>query len=184
TGAGHEVVVESRAGMECGFLDEDYADAGARIGDAARAWDCDLVIKVKEPQPSEYRYLRGQLLIGFLHLAGVERALTEALLDSRTAAVAYETVEDERGRFPLLAPMSALAGSIAPLMGAYHLARFNQGRGTLLGKVLGKRHGNVVIVGEGVVGEHAARVACGMGATVTMFGLSKQRGAELRAAIG
>ena len=110
-------------------------------------------------------------------------ALTEALLDSGTTGVAYETTEDMQGRLPLLAPMSAVAGSMAPIVGAYHLARFNGGRGMLLGKILGRPYGRVMIVGDGVVGRHAASVAAAMGAEVNLFGLEAERGAALRAEI-
>jgi alanine dehydrogenase len=175
---GHEVLVEHGAGAACGFGDDAYAGSGAQLATAAQAWGAELVVKVKEPLLHEYGYLRGQLLFGYLHLAGAPPALTTALLDSGTTAVAYETVEDERGRLPLLAPMSAIAGSMAPLMGAYYLARTNGGRGTLLGHVLGASHGRVVIVGDGVVGRHACDVASGLGASVTVFGITPARAAE------
>ena len=176
--AGHDISVERGAGVGCGFLDSDYAAAGGRIGDTDAAWNSDLVIKVKEPVAAEFDRLRGQIVFGYLHLAGVPAELTAALLASGTTAIAYETVEDARGRFPLLAPMSAIAGSMAPLMGGYYLARFNGGRGTLLGTVLGEHHGKVVIVGDGVVGRHAAEVASGLGADVIVFGLLPERAAE------
>jgi alanine dehydrogenase len=182
--AGHEVLVERDAGVGAGFADTDYQAAGARLTDAAGAWAGDLVVKVKEPLEAEYAWLRGQILFTYLHLAGVPRALTEALLTSATTAIAYETVEDDAGRLPLLAPMSAIAGTMAPIVGAFHLARYNGGRGSLLGRVLGQRYGEVTIVGDGVVGEHAAAVASAMGARVCVFGLSEARGAALRAAIG
>jgi alanine dehydrogenase len=175
---GHEVIVERGAGAGCGFGDEAYAGSGARLGSAVDAWGADLVVKVKEPLLHEYGHLRGQLLFAYLHLAGAPPALTAALLESGTTGIAYETVEDERGRLPLLAPMSAIAGSMAPLMGAYYLAKFNGGRGTLLGQVLGAAHGRVVIVGDGVVGRHACDVASGLGANVTVFGITPERAAE------
>jgi alanine dehydrogenase len=175
---GHEVLVEHAAGTACGFGDDIYALSGAQVGRAEDAWGAELVVKVKEPLLHEYGYLRGQILFAYLHLAGAPPALTSALLDSRTTAVAYETVEDERGRLLLLAPMSAIAGGMAPLMGAYYLARFNGGRGTLLGEVLGLAHGRVVIVGDGVVGRHACNVASGLGAKVTIFGITPERAAE------
>jgi alanine dehydrogenase len=118
------------------------------------------------------------MLFAYLHLAGAPPALTSALLASRTTAIAYETVEDERGRLPLLIPMSAIAGTMAPLMGAYHLAQSSGGRGTLLGTVLGHAHGSVVIVGDGVVGRHACDAASGLGANVTVFGITPERAAE------
>jgi alanine dehydrogenase len=179
---GHEVVIERGAGLGCGFADADYAAAGATLADAAHTWDVDLVIKVKEPLEAEYARLRGQLVFTYFHLAGAPRALTESLLASRTTAIAYETVEDERGRLPLLAPMSAVAGAMAPLVGAYYLAKFAGGRGTLLGRVLGARHGKVVVVGDGVVGKHACEAASALGAAVVVFGLNPRRAAEFERA--
>lgn len=177
--AGHEVTVELDAGSGSGFSDADYVAAGATIVDAAAAWDKDLVIKVKEPESAEYQYLGGQIVFTYFHLAGVDPGLTDALLAGRTMAVAYETVEDEQGRLPLLAPMSAVAGSMAPLVGAWYLARFNGGRGTLPAEILGQGHGEVVIVGDGIVGRHAARVAGAMGARVAVFGQRAERAAEV-----
>lgn len=168
--AGHALVVERGAGTGSGFTDDDYANAGAGIAGAADAWAADLVVKIKEPLESEYARLRGQILFTYLHLAGVPAALTGALLASGTTAIAYETVEDAAGRLPLLAPMSAVAGAMAPLVGAHLLARFSGGRGTLLGRVLGQSHGAVVIVGDGVVGQHACAAASALGARVTIFG--------------
>jgi alanine dehydrogenase len=179
-GSGHEVRVEGGAGTGSGFSDEEYTAVGAKITDAATAWNADLVLKVKEPMPSEYRYLQGQIVFTYFHLAGVPRTLTEALLGSGTTAIAYETVEDSTGRLPLLAPMSAIAGNMATLMGAYYLARFNHGRGVQLGRVMGEPHGKVVIIGDGVVGRHAAATAVGMGATVHIAGEFAEREAELK----
>jgi alanine dehydrogenase len=181
--AGHRVHVERGAGLGSGFGDADYTSAGAQLASQGDVWQADLVVKVKEPLEPEHAFLRGQILFAYLHLAGAPPALTEALLDSRTTGIAYETVTDADGRFPLLAPMSAVAGSMAPIVGSYHLARYNGGRGTLLGLILGRRHGHVTIVGDGIVGLHAASVAAGMGAEVFVFGLSEGREAELRAAI-
>jgi alanine dehydrogenase len=177
-GRGHEIVVERGAGAGCGFADADYAAAGAVLGDAAQAWDRDLVIKVKEPLDAEYPRLRGQIVFTYFHLAGAPLQLSEALLASRTTAIAYETIEDARGGLPLLAPMSAVAGAMAPLVAAYYLAKFNGGRGTLLSTVLGGSHGKVVIVGDGVVGRHACDAASGLGAAVVVLGLSPQRARE------
>lgn len=181
--AGHGVRVERGAGNGCGFADDDYVSAGAQLCDQAAAWDTELVVKVKEPLEPEYGFLHGQIVFTYLHLAAVPEALTQALLVSSTTAVAYETVEDAAGRLPLLAPMSAVAGSMAPIVGSYHLARFNGGRGMLLGKVLGQSYGRVMIVGDGVVGRHAASVATAMGAEVYLFGLQVERGAVLKAEI-
>jgi alanine dehydrogenase len=178
--ARHEVCVEHDAGAGCGFSDREYQEAGAQLTSTADTWGSDLVVKVKEPQEREYQYLGGQILFTYLHLAGVSRSLTEALLAKGTTAVAYETVEDAAGQRVLLAPMSAVAGSMATLMGAYHLAKFSKGRGLLLGNIRGKRYGKVVIVGDGVVGQHAARVACAMGAHVYVFGITPGRGPELQ----
>jgi alanine dehydrogenase len=175
---GHEVVVERGAGSGCGFPDADYTAAGAALGNTAQAWDRDLVIKVKEPLEPEYPQLRGQIVFTYLHLAGAPLRLTEALVASRTTAIAYETIEDSRGGLPLLAPMSAVAGAMAPIVGAYYLAKFNGGRGTLLASVLGGAHGKVVIVGDGVVGRHACDAASGLGAAVVVLGVTPQRAKE------
>jgi alanine dehydrogenase len=180
TEAGHRVLVEADAGAGSGFSDREYLQAGAVIASTEVAWDADLVVKVKEPLPSEFHYLRGQMLFTFLHLAGSRRELTGALLESHTTALAYETLEDPQGRLPILAPMSAIAGNMATLIGAYYLARFNQGKGVLLGNVLGEKHGKVLIVGSGVVAQHAARAACCLGAEVCMAGLDEQKGRRLK----
>ncbi|MGR9052301.1 MAG: alanine dehydrogenase [Gammaproteobacteria bacterium] len=172
---GHEVRIEFDAGMASGFSDSVYEDQGAVLVPTEKAWATDLVMKVKEPQPSEYRYLNRQIVFTFFHLAGVDPALTDALLESGTTAVAYEMMEDENGALPLLAPMSAIAGNMAALMGAYYLANFNAGKGVLLGKVLSNKHGRVLVVGDGVVGIHAANVACAMGAEVHVAGIDASR---------
>ncbi|MGI2325259.1 MULTISPECIES: alanine dehydrogenase [unclassified Methylococcus] len=177
--AGHEVLVEVAAGLGSGFADEEYLAAGARLVNAADAWAADLVVKVKEPVPSEYPYLKRQTVFTFFHLAGVDPGLTRALLDGGTTAVAYETLEDAQGRLPLLAPMSAVAGNMAAQVGAYYLARFNGGRGVQLGEVMGVRHGRVVVIGDGVVGSHAALTAWGMGANVQVMGLVPAKGDAL-----
>jgi alanine dehydrogenase len=178
--AGHKIYVEESAGLGSGFEDSEYAEAGAELTHAPDAWNADLVVKVKEPLPSEYRYLRRQMVFTFFHLAGVDPGLTRALLDARTTAIAYETLEDERGRLPLLAPMSAVAGNMAAQVGAYYLARFNGGRGVQLGEVMGVRHGKVIVLGEGVVGSHAALTAWGMGANVLVMGLVREKGEALK----
>ena len=179
-GAGHEVVVQRGAGVGAGFADEEYADAGVRLTDAKGAWSGDLVVKVKEPLEPEHRFLRGQFVFTYLHLAGVAPALTDALLDSRTAAIAYETVEDAEGRLPLLAPMSGVAGSMAATMGSHYLARFNGGRGVLLSRILDRTYGKVFVIGDGVVGRHAARTASALGAGVTIAGRHADRVPTLR----
>jgi alanine dehydrogenase len=183
-GSGHAVIIEQGAGLGCSFSDSDYQAAGATIGSAAEAWGAELVVKVKEPLEAEYGFLREQLVFTYFHLAGVTPALTQALLDAGTTAIAYETVEDERGRLPLLAPMSAVAGSMAPIMGSYYLAKFNQGRGMLIGEILGDAYGKVVVIGDGVVGRHAAKVAAAMGPReLVVFGRHEERAAELEASI-
>lgn len=180
TDAGHQIVVETGAGIGSGFSDLEYLQAGAEIVSTDAAWTVDLVVKVKEPLASEYRFLHGQMLFTYLHLAGVPRELTETLLETGTTAIAYETLENELGSLPLLAPMSAIAGNMATLMGSYYLARFNQGKGVQLGNVMGDKHGNVLVIGDGVVGQHAASVACGMGANVWIAGLDERKGRQLK----
>ncbi len=172
---GHKVLVEEGAGIGSGFSDSEYQQNGAKIVSVAEAWAAQLVIKVKEPLSSEYDYLQGQIIFTFLHLAGVEKELTYRLIKSGTTAIAYETLEGRHGSLPILAPMSAIAGNMAALVGGYYLARFNYGNGTQLGKVLGKRHGKVLVVGDGVVGFHAARTLNSMGANVFLAGLSRDR---------
>ena len=179
-GDGHAVRVERGAGVGSGFVDDDYAQAGAELVDAPVAWDSDLVVKVKEPLPAEYPYLGDQIVFTYFHLAGVTPTLTERLLERRTSAIAYETVEDVAGRLPLLAPMSGVAGNMAVTMGSYYLARPNDGKGMLLGDVLGKAYGKVVVIGDGVVGLHAAHVAAGMGAQLVIFGRHPEREATLQ----
>lgn len=180
TARGHRVHVEHGAGLGSGFDDADYTRAGAELVDAEGAWDRDLVVKVKEPLPEEYGFLKGQMLFTFLHLAGVDPALTARLLETRTTAIGYETVEDRCGRLPLLAPMSAIAGNMATLMGAYHLAATQGGRGVQPGKVLGTPHGRILIIGDGTVGRHAARVAIALGARVSMAGRRPERAEALQ----
>lgn len=174
--AGHRVVIESGAGLGSGFSDELYAAQGAQIVDSAEeAWAQQLVLKVKEPISSEYRFLRQDLvLFTYLHLAA-DRQLTEALLQAGTTAVAYETVQLANGSLPLLTPMSEVAGRMAPQVGAHYLTRFLGGRGVLLGGVPGVRSGEVVILGGGVVGTNAAKIALGLGAKVTILDVNHAR---------
>lgn len=178
--AGHAVLLERGAGQGAGFADAEYAAAGAHLVDAATAWGASVIVKVKEPLDTEYQFLRDQIVFAYFHLAGVTPLLTQALIDARTTAIAYETVEDGEGRLPLLAPMSGVAGSMAPTIGNYYLAEFNGGRGMLLGRVLGQAFGRVLVIGDGVVGRHAARTAVAMGARVTMAGRRRERLADLR----
>lgn len=178
--AGHEVRVQAGAGSGSGFPDSNYQHAGALVVGVEEAWNCELVIKVKEPLEAEYGFLRGNLLFTYLHLAGAPRALTESLLERKTSAIAYETLEDAAGRLPLLAPMSAIAGNMAALVGAYYLAKVNGGKGVQLGEVLGQRHGKVLIVGDGVVAFHAAKTARGLGAEVFVAGLDGAKGEAMK----
>lgn len=177
--AGQTVVVETGAGQGAGFPDAQYLAAGAETVTTAQAWAADLVLKVKEPLVSEYAYLYEQILFTYLHLAGVAPALTETLLLRKTTAIAYEAVEDAQGRLPLLAPMSAIAGNMAITVGSYYLARHNHGKGVQLGTVLGTRSGKVVVIGDGVVGQHAAQTAAGMGAQVFLGSISQARAAQI-----
>jgi len=174
---GHEVLVEAGAGVGSGFEDADYARAGGRIvAEAAAVWaDSDLLLKVKEPIAPEYGLLReGLVLFTYLHLAP-NRPLIDALRGSGTTAIAYETVEDTDGRLPLLAPMSEIAGRLATQAGAYFLQAPLGGCGMLMGGVPGVRPARVLVLGGGVVGAHAARVAVGMGADVTVLERSLPR---------
>ena len=180
TGAGHIVRVQSGAGAGSGFPDTDYTQAGADLVAAAPAWDTELVLKIKEPLTQEYEHLGEQLVFTYFHLAGVTPTLTAALLAHRTTAIAYETVEDNQGKLPLLAPMSAVAGNMAATMGNYYLARFNNGKGMLLSRIFGERFGKIVIIGDGVVGRHCARVADSMGANVYIVGRHRDRVPELQ----
>ena len=178
---GHKVVLEKDAGIGSGYSNAEYEQYGAVIvNDPAEAWDSDLVIKVKEPLEKSYPYLKDNFLFTYLHLSGVTPTLTDALLKANTTAIAYETVEDENGHFPLLTPMSAVAGNMAAIIGAYYLARSNGGKGILLGNIFEDRHGKVMVIGDGVVGQHAAMTADGMGAHVYLFGLNRKQYDQLR----
>ena len=177
---GHEIRIDQGAGLESGFSDEEYVQAGARPVSTEQAWHSDLVVKVKEPLAVEYPFLRDQIVFTYFHLAGVTPTLTETLLERHTTAIAYETVEDAAGRLPLLAPMSAVAGNMAVTMGGYYLGKPHGGKGMLLGDVLGHSYGKVVVIGDGVVGRHAARAAAGMGAQVLIFGRHPERESGLK----
>jgi alanine dehydrogenase len=171
TRAGHEVIVETGAGLGSALADPQFEAAGARIGADADAVfaAADLVVKVKEPQPQEYeRFREGQALFTYLHLAA-DKALTEFLLERRVASVAYETVQLEDGRLPLLAPMSEIAGRMAPQVGAYFLQRPYDGRGVLMGGASGVAPARVVVLGAGMAGLNAAWIAAGMEAEVTVL---------------
>jgi alanine dehydrogenase len=174
---GHSVLVETNAGSGIGASDADYAAAGAKIAATAAEvfQNSDMIVKVKEPQPSEWVQLReGQLLYTYLHLAP-DPEQTKGLLASGVTAVAYETVTDERGGLPLLAPMSEVAGRLSIQAGAVALQKANGGRGVLLGGVPGVLPGKVVVIGGGVVGLHAANMAVGLGADVTILDRSLPR---------
>ncbi|MDV7135550.1 alanine dehydrogenase [Williamsia muralis] len=173
TRRGHEVIIEQNAGAGSAISDTDFKEAGAQIlGTAKAVWDqAELLLKVKEPIAPEYELMReGQVLFTYLHLAA-SRACTDALLQSGTTAIAYETVQAADGSLPLLAPMSEVAGRLAPQVGAYHLMRSAGGRGVLMGGVPGTAPADVVVIGGGVSGVNAATIAMGMGATVTVFDL-------------
>ncbi|KIL40369.1 alanine dehydrogenase [Gordoniibacillus kamchatkensis] len=183
--AGHEVVIESNAGLGSGFLNEEYAAAGAQIiDDAAAVWAAaDMVMKVKEPLPAEYGYLReGLVLFTYLHLAA-EPKLAQALVDKGVIAIAYETVEVNRS-LPLLTPMSEVAGRMAAQIGAQFLEKPNGGKGILLGGVSGVRRGKVTVIGGGVVGTNAAKIAVGLGADVTIIDVSADRLRQLEDMFG
>ncbi|WP_299208612.1 alanine dehydrogenase [uncultured Tateyamaria sp.] len=174
---GHTVSVQAGAGKGAGFDDADYVTAGAHILDTAEEVFAvaDMIVKVKEPQAVERKMLReGQLLFTYLHLAP-DPEQTHDLLASGCTAIAYETVTDTNGGLPLLAPMSEVAGRLAPQVGAWTLQKANGGRGVLMGGVPGVGPAKVVVIGGGVVGTHAARVAAGMGADVTVLDRSLPR---------
>jgi alanine dehydrogenase len=173
---GHEVLVEAGSGVGSAFPDDAYERAGARIASADDVWSrSELLLKVKEPIASEYRRLREDLtLFTYLHIAADE-PLARALVDSGITAIAYETVETDRGALPLLAPMSEIAGRLAPQAGAHHLEKPKGGRGLLLGGVAGVAPGRVLVIGGGIVGYNAAVIALGLGAQVTILERSVDR---------
>ncbi|MGH6922834.1 MAG: alanine dehydrogenase [Propylenella sp.] len=179
--AGHEVVVETNAGAGIGADDAAYLKAGARIapGGAQVFADAEMIVKVKEPQPAEWQRLsEGQILFTYLHLAPDPRQ-TEGLLKSGASAIAYETVTDARGGLPLLAPMSEVAGRLSIEAAGMALKSFSGGRGLLLGGVPGVQPAKVVVIGGGVVGTHAARMAVGLGTEVTILDRSLPRLREI-----
>jgi len=178
---GHEVAVQSGAGIGSGFPDETYREAGARLVEdpAVIFRECGMIVKVKEPQPSEVALLReGQILYTYLHLAADE-ALTRSLLERKVTAVAYETMALDDGSLPCLRPMSEIAGRLSVQEGAKYLEKPFGGRGVLLGGVPGVPRGHVVVLGAGIVGSNAVRVAVGMGAEVTVLDLDIRRLAAL-----
>ncbi|MGH8024810.1 MAG: alanine dehydrogenase [Limisphaerales bacterium] len=176
TKRGHDVVVEKGAGAGAGFPDSEYKEAGAKVVDSHKAVfeKADMIVKVKEPLPSEFKLLRPrQILFTYLHLAA-DRPLTEALVKSRATCIAYETIEVNR-RLPLLEPMSEIAGRMSILVGGYFLAKHFGGSGILLGGVPGVLPGKVVVLGGGSSGINAARMAQGMGADVTILEVDLER---------
>ena len=174
--AGHEVLVEEDAGAGSGFGNEEYRWVGARlVPNAEEAWGADLVAKVKEPQPSEYGFLRpGLALFTYLHLAA-EKELTLEMMERGVTGIAYETVECPDGTLPLLTPMSEIAGRMAVQVGAQYLEKTHGGRGKLLGGVPGVRPADVTIIGAGVVGTNATQMALGMGANVMILDIDTGR---------
>lgn len=174
---GHVVIIQKGAGAGAGFPDEEYLAIGARIVDTAEEIfaTAEMVVKVKEPQPVERKQLReNQILFTYLHLAP-DAPQTADLLESGVTAIAYETVTDRMGGLPLLAPMSEVAGRLAPQVGSWTLQKANGGRGVLMGGVPGVSPAKVAVIGGGVVGTHAAKIAAGMGADVTVLDMSLPR---------
>jgi alanine dehydrogenase len=174
--SGHEVFIETGAGTGSGFSDEDYRTAGASIVDSAtEAWSMDMVMKVKEPLPSEYQYFREELILfTYLHLAP-EPQLTKALMDNKVVGIAYETVQLANRSLPLLTPMSEVAGRMAAQVGAQFLEKVYGGMGILLSGVPGVQRGTVTIIGGGVAGTNAAKMAIGLGAKVTIIDVNPER---------
>jgi alanine dehydrogenase len=179
-GGGHEVYIETEAGLGSGFTDKEYEKAGAVIVRTAQeAWSMDMVMKVKEPIQSEYIYFReGLILFTYLHLAA-EPELTKALSEKKVVGIAYETVQLTNQSLPLLTPMSEVAGRMATQIGAQFLEKPKGGKGILLGGVPGVKRGQVTIIGGGVAGTNAAKIAVGLGANVTMIDVNPQRLREL-----
>src|SRR4051812_19721 len=177
TSSGHKVLIQHNAGVGAGITDDDYRKAGATIVEGARDVyeKADMIVKVKEPLPEEYPLLReNQILYTYLHLAADER-LTKALMERKIVGIAYETIQPADGSLPLLAPMSAVAGRMATQIGASYLQHDHGGKGMLLGGVTGVERGHVVILGGGVVGVNAAKMAVGLGAKVTILDTNVHR---------
>tara|TARA_B100002051_G_scaffold216491_1_gene209118 strand:- start:4504 stop:5619 length:1116 start_codon:yes stop_codon:yes gene_type:complete len=186
TSNGHEVLIQNNGGFEAGFDNNQYKSAGAKIVDNPDDIfnDSEIIVKVKEPLSSEVKMIReNQIVFTYLHLAAAEK-LTKGLIDSKAVCIAYETVTDNNGRLPLLAPMSAVAGRMSVQAGAHCLEKNQKGRGLLLGGAPGVEPGNVVILGGGVVGENAAIIATGMKAKVHIVDKSPQRLKELSQQFG
>ena len=186
TTKGHKLLVQSNGGFEAGFTDKDYKDAGAQIiNNAEEIFKiAEIIVKVKEPQPEEVKMIRkDQIIYTYLHLAAAKE-LTEGLINSKSICIAYETVTDDKGKLPLLAPMSAVAGRMSVQAGAHSLEKNQKGRGLLLGGAPGVDPANVVILGGGVVGENAAIIATGMRGKVYVVDKSKERLKELHQMFG
>ena len=183
---GHKILIETNGGLEAGFTDQDYKNSGAIIYDNAQDIfkESEIIVKVKEPQLSEVEMIReGQIIYTYLHLAAT-RELTEGLIKSKSICIAYETVTDDNGRLPLLAPMSAVAGRMSIQAGAHSLEKNQKGRGLLIGGAPGVESANVVILGGGVVGENAAIIATGMRGKVFVVDKSVKRLEELHKQFG
>lgn len=178
--AGHEVKVEKSAGLGSALPDEAYEEAGAEIVHTAEeAWSQELVVKVKEPQPEEFKFLRDDLMLfTYLHLAA-EEEVKSVLLEKKTTAVAYETIQLEDGTLPLLTPMSEIAGRMSVQIGVRYLEKINGGKGVLVGGVPGVSPAKVVIIGGGGVGANAAHIGIGLGADVTLLDINVPRLREL-----
>lgn len=177
--AGHEVIVETGAGVGSGYPDSAYTELGAKLGTADEAWDSEMIIKVKEPLQPEYHYFKkGMIIYTYLHLAA-DRELTDALLEAGVTGVAYETMVGRGGGLPLLFPMSEIAGRMSVQVGAHFLEEPHSGKGVLLGGVTGVHRGKVTIIGAGTVGFNAAKIAVGIGADVTILDINAQRLAQV-----
>lgn len=181
---GHQVIVEHQAGLKSGFSDEAYQAAGATlVEEVAKVWAAEMVIKVKKPLKEEYAYFhKGLILFSYLHLAA-DPDLAQALLDNEVTCIAYETMAD-KGTLPLLKPMSEVAGRMAVQIGAHLLEKNHGGPGILLGGVPGVKRANVTIIGGGVVGLNSAKLACGLGANVTIIDINPQRLAKIEHTLG
>ena len=186
TSNGHQVLLENNGGFEAGFYNKQYKEAGAKIIEKAEDIfnEADIIVKVKEPLSNEVKMIReNQIVFTYLHLAATKE-LTEGLIQSKSVCIAYETVTDDNGRLPLLAPMSAVAGRMSIQAGAHSLEKNQKGRGLLLGGAPGVEPANVVILGGGVVGENAALIATGMKAKVHIVDKSEKRLVELKNIFG
>lgn len=185
TARSHQVFVETKAGIGSGFSDQEYIEAGAQIVETSQeAYAQEMVVKVKEPLPAEYGLLHSKLILfTYLHLAA-DRQLTKALIKSGATCIAYETVQLDNGQLPLLVPMSIIAGRLSVQFGAHYLTKQQGGSGVLLGGIPGVKAGHVVVLGGGVVGTEAARMAIGLGARVTILDVNLNRLGELEALFG